>query len=182
MAHDLNPVAEMPADHSSIEHLLDLSFGLSRWTKTSYRLREGSQPVEGLSLVIRDAEIGIAGAISYWPLMVGHAMKHAILLGPLAVHPLRQNMGVGLALMRTSLALAKEQGHKLVLLVGDGPYYARVGFQQLPDGLLRLPGPVDPKRFLYLELASGALEGFNGLVLAPWRSLELSAALAEPHR
>jgi predicted N-acetyltransferase YhbS len=178
----LVPMAEAPADHAAIEQLLDLSFGLSRHTKTSYRLREGNSAVEGLSLVIRDPEIGIAGAISYWPVTIGHAMSPAILLGPLAVHPARQNIGIGRALMNTSLNKAKELGHKLVLLVGDAPYYARVGFQQLPIGLLQLPGPVDPKRFLYLELAPDALEGVKGLVLAPWRSVELLAALAEPHR
>jgi predicted N-acetyltransferase YhbS len=182
MTFDLAPVAELPEDFQLIEQLLDMSFGLSRHTKTSYRLREGNHAVAGLSLVIRDPEIGIAGAISYWPVTVGHAMDEAILLGPLAVHPARQNIGIGRALMNVSLAKAKELGHELVILVGDAPYYARVGFQQLPFGLLQLPGPVDPKRFLYLELVLGALQGVHGLVLAPWRSVELLAALAEPHR
>jgi predicted N-acetyltransferase YhbS len=63
-----------------------------------------------------------------------------------------------------------------VLLVGDEPYYARVGFAKLPPGLIALPGPVDPKRFLYLELKPGALDGVSGLAHAP-----LSAAFAVPH-
>ena len=48
--------AALTADHPAIEHLLDLTFGLSRWTKTSYRLREGNVAIEGLSLVTREAE------------------------------------------------------------------------------------------------------------------------------
>ena len=181
MSFKLSPVAELTSDHSSVENLLDLTFGLGRRTKTSYRLREGSAPVEGLSLVIRDTEVGLVGAISFWPLVVGKAFAPAILLGPLAVHPAQQNLGIGRALMIESLAAAKRLGHHLVLLVGDAPYYARVGFKKLPDGLLQLPGPFDPARFLYLELAEGALNGVAGLVLPPQRQPELSAALAQPH-
>jgi predicted N-acetyltransferase YhbS len=181
MTQPFMPVPQLPADDAAIECLLDLSFGLSRRTKTSYRLREGSFGVSGLSLVIRDPEVGIAGAISYWPLLVGKTLDPALLLGPLAVHPKRQNMGIGLALMRTSLAKARELGHKMVLLVGDGPYYSRVGFEKLPEGQLQLPGPVDPARFLYLELVAGSVAPMNGLVLPPWRWLELSTAFAEPH-
>ena len=143
---ELSPT--LPADHDVIEHLLDLSFGPQRRTKTSYRLREGSTAALGLSQVVRDAELGVIGAISYWPLAVGAKGTKALLLGPLAVHPLRQNIGIGRALMGETLALAKAAGHKLVLLVGDAPYYARVGFAQVPEGQLLLPGPVDPKRLL----------------------------------
>ena len=35
-------------DHDAVEHLLDLSFVSNRHGKTSYRLREGSNPVLGL--------------------------------------------------------------------------------------------------------------------------------------
>ena len=69
------------------------------------------------------------------------------MLGPLVVHPKRQNLGVGLTLMQEGLARAKARGHRLVILVGDAPYYARVGFQKLPEGQLLMPGPVDPAAF-----------------------------------
>ncbi|MCA3555076.1 GNAT family N-acetyltransferase [Aestuariivirga sp.] len=165
-----------PADHDPVEHLLDLAFGSSRRGKTSYRLREANSPVPGLSLVTRDDGVGISGTISFWPLEIGDERSPALLLGPLAVHPDRQGLGIGLALMREGLARARAQGHGLVLLVGDEPYYARVGFAKLPDGLIGLPGPVDPRRFLYLELMPGALAGVCGLAQAP-----RSAALAVPH-
>jgi predicted N-acetyltransferase YhbS len=165
-----------PSDHDTIEHLLDLSFGSDRHAKTSYRLREGSTAVPGLSLVVRDPGVHLSGTISFWPLCIGADNAPALLLGPLAVHPDRQNLGVGLALMKEGLARAKAMGHRLVLLVGDQPYYARVGFKRLPDRLLTLPGPVDPDRFLYLELVPGALQGVGGLVKGAG-----SAPLAVPH-
>lgn len=168
MTYKVEPVAD--SDLENVEHLLDLSFGLSRRTKTSYRLREGSRPEPGLSLVVRDAEVGLSGAISFWPVVIGCRHTPALLLGPLAVHPNRQNLGIGLALMTTGIEMASERGHKLVILVGDAPYYARAGFKRLPKGRLELPGYVDPERFLYLELVEGALEDAHGLVLAPWRA------------
>jgi predicted N-acetyltransferase YhbS len=163
------PEAQMPQDQPLIENILDLGFGLSRRTKTSYRLREGSEPVDGLSMVIRDAELGVAGTISYWPLLIGEAATPALLLGPLAVHPERQNQGYGRLLMAASLKRARELGHGLVLLVGDAPYYQQAGFLQVPAGQLDLPGPFDPKRLMFLELQSGALAPAHGLVLAAWR-------------
>lgn len=166
----------LASDHPAIEHLLDLAFGTGRQSKTSYRLREGNSPVAGLSLVTRDAGVGLSGTISFWPLEIGSAGTPALLLGPLAVHPDRQGLGIGLGLMREGLARARAMGHGLVLLVGDEPYYARAGFARLPEGQIQLPGPVDPKRFLFLELVPGALVAASGLAAVPG-----SAALAVPH-
>ena len=170
------------SDQPLIEQLLDIAFGIDRRVKTSYRLREGSAPADGLSLVVRDSEVGVAGAISFWPLAIGKTGARALLLGPLVVHPKRQNLGVGLALMQEGLARAKARGHRLVILVGDAPYYARVGFQKVPEDKLILPGPVNPNRFLYVELVQGALAEARGLVLPPHRFAEISAPLAVPHQ
>jgi predicted N-acetyltransferase YhbS len=167
MTFELSPATV--ADAPAIEHLLDLSFGLSRRTKTSYRLREGALASPGLSHVVHDPGLGLAGTISYWPLAIGAAGTQALLLGPIAVHLQRQNLGIGLMLMRDTLAMAKIAGHRLVLLVGDAPYYERVGFKQVPDGQMLLPGPYDPKRLMYLELAAGALVDAQGLVLPAHR-------------
>jgi predicted N-acetyltransferase YhbS len=84
-------------------------------------------------------------------------------------------------LMREGLKRAETMGHGLVLLVGDEPYYGRLGFKRLPHDLLLMPGPLNRARFLYLELKPGALQPAAGLILPPWRHAELSAALAVPH-
>jgi predicted N-acetyltransferase YhbS len=165
-----------------IELMLDAAFGIDRRVKTSYRLREGSSPAGGLSLVVRDAGVGLAGSISFWPLAMGKAGTPALLLGPLVVHPVRQGIGVGLALMQEGMARAQAMGHRFVILVGDAPYYARVGFQKLPEGQLILPGPVDPARFLYVELVPGALAEARGLILPPHRFAEISVPFAVPHQ
>jgi predicted N-acetyltransferase YhbS len=161
------------ADSAEIEALLDACFGLARRTKATYRLREGEHPVAALCHAARDPCGRLIGANSFWDLRIGEAGTPALLLGPLAVAPDLQGMGLGRALMRHGLAEARELGHTLIVLVGDEPYYARVGFRQVPPGKLLLPGPVDLARLLYLELAPGALEAASGLVLGPRRFNDL---------
>jgi predicted N-acetyltransferase YhbS len=51
-----------------------------------------------------------------------------------------------------------------VLLVGDEPYYGRMGFLRTASGRITFPGPVDPARVLYCELQPGAVEGVSGKV------------------
>lgn len=167
----LTPVAIKPitpADHDAVEHLLDRAFGLGRQTKTSYRLREGEKLTVDLC---RAAWFGgeIVGSIWYSPIRIGDAGTEALLLGPLAVSPDFQNCGIGMRLMQSTLEDARIFGHRLVILVGDEPYYARVGFARVPDGRLQLPGPFNPDRLLYRELVPGAFEGVSGLVLGARR-------------
>jgi predicted N-acetyltransferase YhbS len=157
------------SDSEEVESLLDQCFGLARRTKTTYRLREGERPVASLGLTARDETGRLVGAISFWDLAIGEAGTSALLLGPLAVAPHVQGLGVGRALMRRGIAEARDLGHSLILLVGDAPYYERVGFRQVPPGQLLLPGPVDQARFLYLELVPGSLQAARGLVLGKRR-------------
>ena len=172
--------AQSESDSPLIETLLDEAFGLSRRTKTSYRFREGESAIPGLSLVARTPGVPLAGTISFWRLVIGEARTPALLLGPLAVQPRLKNLGIGLALIERGLALAQARGERLVLLVGDEPYYARAGFAAAPLGRFLFPGPVDPRRLLYRELAPGALAGAAGLVLPPGRVMS-GAQDAAPH-
>src|SRR3954452_4122596 len=92
----------------------------------------------------------------------------ALLLGPLTIEPPFRDRGIGKAMMERALKDAKKRGHKLVLLVGDAPYYARVGFKRVPNGAIKMPGPADPARILAAELVEGALTGVAGVVRPDW--------------
>ena len=50
----------------------------------------------------------------------------------------------------------------LVVLVGDEPYYGRMGFKPAGPGRVVMPGPVDPARVLVCELVEGAFAGVSG--------------------
>jgi predicted N-acetyltransferase YhbS len=88
------------------------------------------------------------------------------LLGPLAVDQTAQGEGVGANLMRLAIARAKMIGHKGIILVGDPEYYARFGFTADATTGLVMPGPVDRRRFLGLELEARGLVGADGYIVA----------------
>jgi len=151
---------ETDEDWWEVEALYDLCFAPGREALSSYRLRDGVPPVRGLSLVARDDDGILAGAIRYWPVQV--AGRRALLLGPVAVHPTRQGEGLGGWLIRESLVLAAAQGWDRVLLVGDEPYYGRFGFRRLTG--IEMPPPTNPARVLGLALEPGAWDKITGKV------------------
>ncbi len=153
--------AQTPADLAAIERLEERAFGPGRFARSAYRLREGAEPVYALSFVARVGTL-LVGANTMTAIRCGEAP--ALLLGPLTVDPAFRSGGIGEALVQKSLDAARAAGHGLVLLVGDLPYYERMGFQRVPSGKLDFIGPVDPERLLCCELAEGALAAANGRV------------------
>ncbi len=150
---------ETPDDAELIERLNERVFGPGRFARTAYRIRETADPDPSLSFVARVGTL-LVGANAMTPIAIGGAK--ALLLGPLIVEPVFRSQGIGEALLTRSLEAAKAAGWKLVILVGDEPYYARMGFQRVPAGRITLPGPVDPARLLYCELEAGALAAAAG--------------------
>ena len=153
---------ERPTDAGAREALLDASFGVGRFAKTSERLRDGRRAAEGLSFVAVAGD-RVVGTLRFWHVEAGR--EPVLLLGPLAVDPELRSAGIGRALMDHGLERARALGHGAVILVGDAPYYARFGFVPLAAGRLRMPGPVDPARFLGLDLVAGTLDRAEGRVV-----------------
>jgi predicted N-acetyltransferase YhbS len=151
---------ETPDDWWEVEALYDLCFAPGRTALSSYRLREDVPPVKGLSIVARDPEGIVGGAIRYWPVQIGD--HRALLLGPVAVHPTRQGEGLGALLIHDSLHRARELGWSRVMLVGDAPYYRRFGFVRLEN--VQMPPPTNPDRVLGHELTPDAWHGIKGRV------------------
>lgn len=151
---------ETEADWWEVEALYDLCFAPGRTALSSYRLRENVPTIAPLCLILRDEGGTLAGAIRYWPALVGEA--DLLLLGPVAVHPTRQGEGLGGLLINESLAEARRLGWERVLLVGDAPYYRRFGFVKLDN--VEMPPPTNPDRVLGFELKAGAWEGIKGKV------------------
>lgn len=156
----LTLAAETTQDGWEVEALYDLCFAPGRSALSSYRLREGVNPIAALCLTARDDVGTLAGAVRNWPVRIGD--HSAVLLGPIAVHPTRQGEGVAALLMQDCLTRAKAAGWARVMLVGDAPYYGRFGFHRL-DGVL-MPPPTNPQRVLGLALQAGAWDGVAGAV------------------
>jgi len=161
----LTILPETPADADVIERLHERTFGPGRYARTAFRIREGAGHLVSLSFTARIGTL-LVGSVRLTPIRIGEI--RALLLGPLTVEPPFRRRGIGLALMQRALAEAKHHGHRLVVLVGDEPYYARAGFQRIPKGQACMPGPVDPERLLVAELVDGAFAGVSGPIRAEW--------------
>jgi predicted N-acetyltransferase YhbS len=153
--------AERPEDAPLVDALAAQSFGPGRYAKSAYRLREGVAPEPGLSFIAVEDGI-LRGSVRFWAVTVGK--EPSLLLGPLAVQTDQRGRGIGIALMQRGLEEAKKKGHRSVILVGDAPYYGRVGFAPIAPGRIKFPGPVDPARILGIALAAGALDTLEGPV------------------
>jgi predicted N-acetyltransferase YhbS len=151
---------EAPTDCETADRIVADAFGPGRFAKSAYRLREGVNAIGALSFVAT-VDGRVVGTVRYWPVDIGGVA--ALMLGPLAVERALQGQGIALALMQTSLDAARAQGHRIVVLVGDEPYYGRAGFKTImPLGCVTMPGPVDPARLLGLALVEGAMAGLKG--------------------
>ncbi len=150
---------ESPESNTAIERLHQRTFGPGRFARTAFRLRENVAHDLTLSFT---AYVGtmMVGSVRQTPILIGS--QPALLLGPLTVEPPFRAVGIGGRLMRVCMDAARDQGHGLILLVGDEPYYRRFGFKVVPHGRIAMPGPVDPGRLLIAELKDGAFEGITG--------------------
>ena len=158
-------LTEKPEDAAAIERLHERTFGPGRYARTAYRIREKMVHRLDLSYTARIGTL-LVGSVRLTSVCVGDTP--ALLLGPLTIEPPFRDKGIGKAMMERALKDAKEKGHKLVVLVGDEPYYARVGFKRVPKGTIAMPGPADPARILAVELIEGALANVSGTVRPDW--------------
>jgi predicted N-acetyltransferase YhbS len=149
---------ERPQDAPLVEALVARAFGPGRHAKVSARVREFAAFAPELSVCAWSGE-QLLGCVRLWRVAVGG--RPAIFLGPFAVEQGERNAGFGARLIARACEAAAEAGERHVLLVGDEPYFGRLGFSAALARGVVLPGPADPRRVLARELAPGAgpLEG-----------------------
>ncbi len=140
---DLIPLADI--DGAKVDDLLDAAFGGDRHSRTAYLLRTRQRLVAKLSFACLDGDM-LVGAIQCWPVRIGETPL--VLVGPVAVHPNRQDEGVGTRLMHAMLEAAAEIGDPPMVMIGDAEYYGRFGFDAAATGGWMLPGPWEPHRLL----------------------------------
>ena len=163
----LTILPETEADALAIERLHERTFGPGRYAKSAYRLREAIAHRLELSFTARIGTL-LVGSVRLTPICIG--ATPALLLGPLTVEPPFRDRGIGYALIERALAEAKAKGHRLVVLVGDEPYYGKSGFKRIPKGRAAMPGPVDPARLLVCELVDDAFDGVSGAIRPDWEA------------
>src|ERR1700730_8112239 len=122
----LTILPETTDDAPAIDRLNERTFGPGRYAKTAYRLREQVAHRLDVSFTARTGTL-LVGSVRLSAIRIGDTK--ALLLGPLTVEPAFRERGVGLALIERALKEATANGHRLVILVGDEPYYGTTRFK-----------------------------------------------------
>lgn len=141
------------ADHAAIAQVNDLAFGKPDEAALIARLR-----AEGDVLFEMVSETGgaVDGHILFSRLWADRPELFAA-LAPMAVHPERQGTGLGSALVRAGLIMAREFGARGVLVLGHPAYYPRFGFAA--ETAARVAAPYAGSRaFMALALDEGAFD------------------------
>jgi predicted N-acetyltransferase YhbS len=136
-------VNEVPEHGPAIEGLLNRAFGPGRFAKVSERVREFATFAPELSFCAFEGE-RLVGVVRMWRVSAGD--QPIMFLGPLAVDEDARKHGLGADLVERACLAAEAAGEAATLLVGDLPFFQRVGFQVASDVIL--PSPVDPGRVL----------------------------------
>lgn len=158
---DLVVREETPADHAAVYEVNRLAFGRADEADLVDALRAGGYV--RLSLVAEQDGAVIGHVLfSRLPIETPGGTVEALALAPVAVVPERQRQGAGARLIRAGLDACRDQGHRIVVVLGHAEYYPRFGFSAALAVPLRSPFP--GPHFMALELVPGALTGVEGEV------------------
>src|SRR5689334_2510931 len=117
--------SERPEDGPLIDALIERAFGPGRYAKVSERVREFAAFAPELSAVAWSGG-RLLGCARMWRVRVGG--QRVTFLGPFAVEQGERNAGFGARLVARACEAAQAAGETHVVLVGDEPYFGRVGF------------------------------------------------------
>jgi predicted N-acetyltransferase YhbS len=146
---------ERPQDGPRVDALIERAFGPGRYAKASERVREFATFAPELSVCAWSGE-RLLGCARMWHVRVDG--QPVMFLGPFAVEQGERNAGFGARLVARACEAAQAAGATHVVLVGDEPYFSRVGFTTAAGSAVRLPGPVDQRRVLVRTLTADAGE------------------------
>jgi predicted N-acetyltransferase YhbS len=156
---------ETTADHEAIRHVNRLAFGQDDEAGIVDGLRNDGYA--RLSLV---AEVSgkIVGHILFsdLPILTDSGTVWALSLAPMAVLPEYQRQGIGSALVQNGLEACRNQGYRIVVVLGHSHFYPRFGFSAKLAEPLSSPF-CGRDSWMALELVLGALEGISGWVRYP---------------
>jgi putative acetyltransferase len=156
---------ESTADQDAIRHVNRLAFGQDEEARLVDALRDGGYV--RVSLVAEQAG-RVVGHILFsdLPIITEAGTVAALALAPMAVLPELQNQGIGSALVQKGLEACRQQGQRIVVVLGHAHFYPRFGFS--PKLAAHLESPFSgSESFMAMELVPGALDGVAGRVQYP---------------
>jgi len=150
-----------PAELSAIRRVNEAAFRRADEANLVEALR-----TEGAVLASLVAELGghVVGHILFSRMWIESAAGQipAAALAPVAVLPENQRQGIGGRLIRSGLDVLRQQGERIVVVLGHPDYYPRFGFSTEMARSLESPFPADA--YMALEIEPGTLKGIRGKV------------------
>ena len=134
MILDIEIRAETSSDTTAIGALTTLAFATAAHSSGTEAAIVDALRQAGVLTLSLVAETGgeLVGHVAFSPITVGAAAAGWFGLGPVSVRPDRQRCGIGSALIRTGLERLRQMDAAGCILVGDGNYYRRFGFENDP--------------------------------------------------
>ncbi len=151
---------EAPADRAAIFEVNRMAFGQDAEARLVDALREGGY-VRASVVAEKDGQVVGHILFSELAIVTEKGTKPALALAPMAVLPELQRQGIGSALVRKGLEYCRDQGHRIVMVLGHPTFYPRFGFSaKLAESVSSPFG--GGEAWMALELAAGSLSGVVG--------------------
>jgi putative acetyltransferase len=157
--------AETPADRDAVGGVVRRAFGRDDEASLVEALRTGGYVRTALVAKIDQLVVGHL-LFSELAIVTESATVPALALAPVAVLPEFQRQGIGSRLILRGLGDCRNQGHRIVVVLGHPEFYPRFGFSSELTRRLESPFTGRPS-FMAMELVEGALNGVTGRVRYP---------------
>jgi len=145
--------AATAADHAAIRSVLDAAFGNDHASLIVDGVRaEGA----ALAELVAEADGEIVGHVLFSRMTVTPP-RFVAALGPVAVRPDAQRVGIGDALCRAGIEVVRAMGAEAVIVLGHPDYYPRFGFSHGAAANVASPYASHGEAFMAMELVAGAL-------------------------
>lgn len=126
---------ERPEDHAALAALVTAAFDGKPYADGDEAELLGALRVAGaltLSFVAEESGV-LVGQAAFSPARAADGTPGWYALGPVAVAPARQGVGIGTKLVLAGLTWLAHRGAAGCILVGDPGYYERFGFVRAPE-------------------------------------------------
>lgn len=129
------------------------------------KLRKGESYIPELALVADDNG-KLIGHIMLTKTYIKTELSNieTLLLAPISVDIEYRNQGVGSGLIKKSFEIARENGYKSVVLVGNPLYYSRFGFRSSVEFGIKNDNGIPDEYVMACEIAQDGLKNIKGLI------------------
>lgn len=135
---------DSPKDYLQIGLVISAAFARAQHSSgTEAKIVEGLRDAGALPLSLVAVVRGIiVGHVAFSPVTIGETSAGWYGLGPVAVRPNWQGVGIGAALIQFGLQALRDRAARGCVVLGNPAYYSRFGFTHDPE--IHYPGvPAD---------------------------------------